>query len=211
MDFQKYTHIVWDFNGTLLDDVDIGIDSVNVLLKRRKLPIIADRKMYHVFFGFPIIDYYSRLGFDFEKESYDLIAVEWVKEYNSRRKNAGLCTGARQLLEKLKGLGVTQLIISATELNMLKEQLSELGIKDFFSEIAGLDNIKAGSKRHIAEAWKQQHPDASVLFIGDTDHDKEVADAIQADCILIANGHQSYDYLMKCGVPVYNSLEDILY
>ena len=30
----KYTHILWDWNGTLLDDVMISIDCVNVLLKK---------------------------------------------------------------------------------------------------------------------------------------------------------------------------------
>ncbi len=209
MDFEKYTHVVWDFNGTILDDVAIGIDSVNCLLKRRSLPLIESVDRYHEVFGFPIENYYRRLGFDFEKEPYSEIAVEWVNEYNSRRPLAGLCLGARELLEKLQAKGVTQLIISATEYNMLVSQLEELGIEEYFSELIGLDNIRAGSKTHLAVEWKNKNPQARVLFIGDTDHDLEVATAMQADCILVAAGHQSFGHLASLGVPVLKNLKEL--
>jgi phosphoglycolate phosphatase len=210
IDLSKYTHIVWDFNGTILDDVGIGIDSVNVLLKKRGLPVIESLEKYHSVFGFPIVDYYRRLGFDFEKEPYSEIAIEWVNEYNSRRCSAPLCTAARELLQAFQDGQKTQLIISATEYNMLSAQLDELGIKGYFSELLGLDNIHAGSKIHLAENWRKNNPDAKALFIGDTDHDLETASAMKADCVLVAMGHQSYEHLARCSCPVVKSLAEIL-
>ena len=79
----KYDCIVWDFNGTIMDDVQIGIESVNVLLKKRGLKTLDSREEYQSKFGFPIVDYYARLGFDFDKEPYSDIAVEWVNEYTA--------------------------------------------------------------------------------------------------------------------------------
>ena len=38
----KYTDIIWDFNGTILDDVEAGIISVNKLLSSRGLPTIPE-------------------------------------------------------------------------------------------------------------------------------------------------------------------------
>ena len=210
IDLSKYTHIVWDFNGTILDDVGIGIASVNVLLKKRGLPVIESLEKYRSVFGFPIVDYYRRLGFNFEKEPYNEIAIEWVNEYNSRRRTAPLCVSARELLQAFQDNQKNQLIISATEYNMLSAQLDELGIKGYFSELLGLDNIHAGSKIHLAENWRNNNPDAKALFIGDTDHDLETASAMKADCILVAMGHQSYEHLSKCSCPVVKSLADIL-
>ena len=52
----RYDTLVWDFNGTLLDDVDLGILCANEMLSRRGLPVIPDRKRYFELFGFPIED-----------------------------------------------------------------------------------------------------------------------------------------------------------
>ena len=193
----KYTHVIWDFNGTILDDVKIGLDSLNVLLKRRGLPEIESTEKYKAGFMFPIIEGYKRYGFDFEKESYDDVAKEWVDEYVSREHTAGLVDGVREVLEFFKTRGVKQAIISASEMGMLKRQLEQLGICEYFEDIVGMDNIKAAGKKDIAVAWKNRHPHEKLLFIGDTDHDHQVAMAMEADCILVAAGHQSFDRLQS--------------
>ena len=71
----KYTHIIWDFNGTILDDVSIGIESVNIMLSRRKMKTIDSVEEYREIFGFPIKEYYKRCGFDFEAEDYETVLV----------------------------------------------------------------------------------------------------------------------------------------
>ena len=74
----KYTHIIWDFNGTILSDMQICIDSVNEMLSRRELETIPDIEAYRRIFDFPVIDYYRRLGFDFSKEPYEELAKTWI-------------------------------------------------------------------------------------------------------------------------------------
>ena len=73
--------VIWDFNGTLLDDVQAGIDSVNTLLVEREIPTVESVEKYREVFRFPIIDYYRALGFDFDAEPYEIIAHEWVENY----------------------------------------------------------------------------------------------------------------------------------
>ena len=63
----KYTHLMWDFNGTIFDDAQAGIDAVNKMLSERGLPIIESREKYKEIFDFPIEDYYKGLGFDFDR------------------------------------------------------------------------------------------------------------------------------------------------
>ena len=48
-----------------------------------------------------------------------------------------------------------------------------------------------------------------VLFIGDTVHDKEVADSIGCECILVAKGHQSKEVLSLSGAVIADTLSDI--
>ena len=52
----KYTHVIWDFNGTILDDVEACIRSANLLLEAHGLPALPSREAYQRHFGFPLID-----------------------------------------------------------------------------------------------------------------------------------------------------------
>ena len=61
--------IIWDWNGTLLSDVDACVKAMNIMLDKRKMGSI-DIEFYKEKFTFPVKDYYVALGFDFNKESY---------------------------------------------------------------------------------------------------------------------------------------------
>ena len=193
---KKYDFIVWDFNGTILDDVQIGIESINALLTRRGIKTIDTREEYRNSFSFPIIEWYKKLGFDFETEAYSVVANEWVAEYVKREPNATICDGAVELLEWFKNTQKSQVIISASEENMLERQLRALGVHHYFDAVVGKNDVYASGKIETAKKWRDSHP-GKILFIGDTDHDLEVAIAIGADCILAASGHQSYERLCK--------------
>lgn len=205
----KYTHIVWDFNGTILDDLDIGVESVNELLSRRGLPKVPNAEYYRNVFCFPIIKYYEKLGFDFSAEPFSKLAVEWVDEYMSRVSRAKPMRGAVEMLEKIRNSGLGQVLVSATEREMLSKQLSMLGITHFFDGVYGLDNIHAVNKTAIAKAWRAENPEAKVLFVGDTDHDFETANAINADCVLFCGGHQSKERLESLGCAVVENLFEL--
>ena len=57
----KHKQIIWDFNGTLLDDVRETLDATNALLARYGKPMLADADAYRRVFGFPVIDYYEKI------------------------------------------------------------------------------------------------------------------------------------------------------
>lgn len=206
----KYTHIIWDFNGTLFDDIEAGVASVNEMLGERGLPKISSVDAYRKIFKFPIIEYYKALGFDFNAEPYEVLAPIWVDLYNINSKYSSLQSGALDLLKAFKKFGVSQVLLSATEREMLLGQIRELGIEPYFDEIMGLDNIHAYSKRELAIRWKERNPASIPLFIGDTEHDAEVASAISADCVLVCNGHQSRERLETLGRFVLDDLYDVL-
>ena len=204
----SFTHCIWDFNGTILDDVETGILSVNTMLRQRGLREIAGKEEYRKLFHFPVIDYYRSLGFDFEREPYEKLAPEWVTLYMHHVKHAAMFDDVIATLEYFRSCGVRQIILSATEQEMLCEQVDSLGIGHYFDEILGREDIHAGSKLSLATAWRERNPHAKAVFVGDTDHDVETAGAMNASCFLIASGHQSIDHLRTTGAPVFSSLTE---
>ena len=205
----KYTHVIWDFNGTVLDDLDICIESVNTLLRARGIKELESREEYRSVFGFPIIKYYEKIGFDFSKESFSTVAVEWVDRYMSRVTSAKTNVGVVEMLEKVMESGAKNILISATELNMLKKQLSMLGISHLFDEVYGLDNIHAQNKIELAKEWRLANQSAKAIFVGDTDHDFESAAAINTDCVLFVGGHQARETLSSFGCPLIESIAEL--
>ena len=203
----KYTHVVWDFNGTILDDVDTGIRAVNRLLADRNLPTIADADAYRRVFRFPIKSYYEALGFDFDKEPYEVVAPQWVALYLELVKTASLCPYVKEALGAFAQRGLLQTLLSATEQSMLCEQVRGLGLEGYFDRMMGLDHIHAHSKLALARAWREENPMAHAFMIGDTVHDFEAAQAMDMDCYLIAGGHQPRETLMATGAPVFDDLQ----
>lgn len=206
----KYTHILWDFNGTLLDDVGCGITCINTMLKKRGLPTIDSVEKYHSVFTFPITQYYENVGFDFEKEPFSKIAPEWIELNQINIKKAPLFDDAITVLEELKRKKISQAIISATKQDLLRGHIADIGITDYFDDISGLDNINAESKIGIAENWVKNNPEAKTVLIGDTVHDFEVSSAVNIDCLLVCRGHQSKQTLTKTGMPVFDTLTCVL-
>ena len=196
---KRYTHVIWDFNGTVYNDVDACIRSANRLLTAHGLMPFSTVTEYRERFGFPIIDYYRRMGFDFDVTPYDELAVEWVDYYMEETRSAHLYDGFLPAWEFFRDNGLVQILLSATEREMLSGQLELLGVRGCFDEILGQDTIHAYGKRELGVAWSAAHPDAVPILIGDTEHDAEVARAMGADCILLACGHRPSAALKQCG------------
>jgi phosphoglycolate phosphatase len=203
-------HIVWDWNGTLQDDIQAAVNGINVLLEQRRLPLV-DVERHRETFGFPVKDYYRALGFQLESEDWDAMAREFHDHFLSDRSPV-LRPCARPTLEAFRRQGVGMSLLSASEAMILERLLSAHGIREFFMNVRGLDNLHARSKLDIGRELVQSLgvPVDRVWFIGDTDHDWEVSRAIGAHCLLLADGYQSPRRLARCGCPVLPSLGDVL-
>ena len=186
----RYRHIVWDWNGTLLDDLDYSIAVMNGLLARRNLPRL-DRTRYHALFDFPVRDYYYRLGFDVARDSFEQLSVEFISAYDAHRWNCRLHPATTEILAAVAQVGVTQSILSAYRHETLQEIVAHFGLTPHFIRLTGLDNIFAHSKAELGCAWIEELglPPADVLMVGDTLHDLDVAREMGVDCVLVAAGH----------------------
>ena len=214
--FQCYTcsmkTLIWDFNGTILDDMDLCLDIENRMLKERGLrgPVTAEDYREH--FRFPVIEYYYWLGYTFETETYEDISVEWNRYYEEGFAKTRLMDGYREKIAEAKEKGYQNVILSASRQDALRKQCQLLGIENDFLEILGMDNYLAHSKIEMAKHWMIRSgvsPDDCV-YIGDTLHDMETAEALNIEnYILIACGHQSYEVLKEKTDRVVHTLSEV--
>ena len=210
MQRSSYRHVIWDWNGTLLDDLDLCIDVMNGLLQRRGLPLL-DRVRYHAVFDFPVHAYYERLGFDFRRDSFEQLSVEFIAGYEARRVESRLQPGAREVLASLQHAGLTQSVLSAYRGETLREIVGHFGLTPYFVRLTGLENIYAHSKTERGRAWVAELglPGNDILMIGDTLHDLEVAEALGVDCVLVAAGHHSAERLRQRAGRVLDDLHQL--
>jgi phosphoglycolate phosphatase len=203
----KYQHIIWDWNGTLLDDAWLCVEIMNGMLARRDLPPLSMER-YERIFDFPVVDYYRTVGFDFAVEPFEQVSDEFMATYNRRVRECPLRAGARDVLLTGQQRGITQSILSAMYQDTLNVLLDHLALRGFFTSVTGLDNHHAAGKLALAQDWiaTQTVPRTAILFVGDTVHDFEVAQALGVDCVVIHSGHHSRDRLAAAGVPVLDSL-----
>jgi len=202
----KYQNIIWDWNGTLIDDVSLCASIFNKMLVKYSLPQIT-LEDYRRDFKFPVMKFYEEKGFDFSKFDESKIGIEFVEEYNARRFNCSLHSGVKETLKTLNKLGIKQSVLSASQKDDLKQAVCHFGIENYFEKVSGLDNIYAASKKELAlRHIEELNVDKSkTLMIGDTDHDAESALVMGVDCVLLDKGHYSRERLEMLNVPILSS------
>ena len=208
---QKYRHIIWDWNGTLLDDVWLCVEIINEMLDRRnKAPITRER--YLAQFGFPVRDFYERIDFDFSAESYEAVAREYIDRYEQRCRECRLHDHAMDVLRHFHQSGRSQSILSAYHQTKLEDMLDFFELRCLFTTVLGGDDHHARGKIDQGNRLAAElaiDPGQGVL-IGDTTHDYEVAQEAGVDCILFAGGHYLEQRLQSCGAPIVSSLKQLL-
>ncbi|MDE7263926.1 MAG: HAD hydrolase-like protein [Anaeroplasmataceae bacterium] len=204
-------YIFLDFNGTIIDDVDLCVDLLNQILKKQKKPEVSIER-YKSIFTFPIKKYYELAGVDFSLESFESLAQWFIKEYQPLSLKCDLYPLSVVTFQKLKEKGYHLVILSASEKNNLLEQCESFGIVPYFDAILGIDNIHASSKIGIALDYMKQNNilGRDVLFVGDTLHDLEVATSMGARCMLVSCGHQAKEVLAGGNVPIIPSISALV-
>lgn len=206
-----YRHLIWDWNGTLLNDAWLCVDIINSILEELGMERVTAER-YAQIFGFPLEEYCRKLGFDLERESYEELSDRFMEVYEQRRLECRLQDGALELLSEVREKGIEQSLLSAYRQDTLKELVDFFRLGEYFQAVVGVDNhygngkVERGRQR-IAE---MEHKGEEILLIGDTLHDLEVAVAMGVDCALVPSGHQHVDRLRMGGGQVVARLPELL-
>lgn len=208
---RNYDLVIWDWNGTLLDDTETCFAIANEMRLSRGMEPMASLESYRAVFRFPIIEYYRKMGYTFETESFEDISREFVAHYAEQFPLCPLQPNAIETLSAVLERGAQQVLLSATGQEKLDEQVRRFSLGHYFGRIIGGQNDLAHGKADYAQSFLLDSGVSSdrVLFVGDTDHDFEIARSVGADCALLVPGHQSRKYLETLGARLIDSLCEV--
>ncbi|MEG0077170.1 HAD family hydrolase [Anaerorhabdus sp.] len=200
--------MIWDWNGTLLNDAECCFHVLNDLCKERNIKTLDSVEQYREIFCFPVIRVYEQMGFDLTAQSFEDVSVDYTKGYQSTYLNYSLHDYAIDSLKQNIDEGIINVLLSASQIDILKKQAQEYECNEYFEEILGLNNIYAHSKVDLAKEFieKSQIDCRDIVWIGDSAHDYECAKECGTHCILVAQGHQTKQALCNTGAIVASDL-----
>ncbi|MGX1882841.1 HAD family hydrolase [Streptomyces sp. NPDC055287] len=205
------THLVWDWNGTLLDDISAVIGATNAAFAEIGIePITLAR--YRELYCVPIPRFYERLMGRLPTDAEWLVMDEaFHRHYTELRVVCALAQGVEELLVEWQSAGRSQSLLSMYGHEQLVPVVRQYGIERHFVRVDGRTGPSGGSKaahmaRHVA-ALGGVTP-GQVVVIGDAVDDAVAAAHVGARAVLYTGGSHSRASLEPAGVPVVDTLAE---
>lgn len=205
-------YVFLDFNGTVLNDIDLCLNLLNEMLIEKGHKAL-NLEEYKDVFTFPIIEYYKKAGFDFSTYTFEELADFFIVEYTRRNETeAFIFDDFSFFIEGLKKLNYKIVLCSASKKILLIEQLKYFNILDMFDDVIGLDDHFAVSKLELAKSYvsKRKIDLTNSYFVGDTTHDAVVGQACGLNVVLIERGHQSKKVLETTNAEILKSFSEFI-
>jgi phosphoglycolate phosphatase-like HAD superfamily hydrolase len=207
-------HIVWDWNGTLLDDNHAVVSAVNVVCTAFDREHI-DIDEWRAVFGRPLLKCYERLlRRSLDEEAWARIDALYHDAYRELLPTCGLTTGVPNALEDWVSAGRSQSLLSMWFHHELVPLVTDMGLHPLFERVDGLRaEVGGGSKaEHLRRHLEVQELDPrDVVLIGDVLDDAHAAEQAGTRCVLVTTGVTSRDVLEKAGFPVADSIPEALH
>lgn len=204
------SHLVWDWNGTLLDDLPVVIEAVNRCIGVFGFnAITAD--IYRDHYRRPVRHFYDSLfGRTVSDEEWLRLNTAFHETYFELAATVDLAPGARAAIEGLREAGWTQSLLSMSPQDWLDSIVDRLGLTELFEIVDGLSGPTGGLKAaHLEEHLRCLGLDGSeVVVVGDTPDDVAAARHVGASPILFHGGSHHMDVLEAEGVPIAESIPD---
>lgn len=201
-------HFIWDWNGTLLDDLSVVIEAANVGLGRHGIGPL-DEDLYRDHFTRPVRSFYDSLfGRPVSNDEWEDLNHTFHVEYMARADEAPLTVDA---LEALDAVGVdagVQSLLSMSPQDWLEGILQRKGLGHRFSLVSGLSGATGGLKAsHMEDHIAQLALDpGKAVVIGDTPDDAVAARHVGARAVLYDGGSHHLPVLQQTDAPVAHSL-----
>ena len=205
----EITHIIWDFNGTVLDDVHMAVAAVNDMLISRGLET-TNLEVYKNTLTMPLTEYYKTVGIYCDDIAG--LSVEFRGFCAKHPELAKIADGVKEVIAYAKEKGITNVLMSSLYHPHLIEEVEKYSVADWFDEIIGLSDRNLGSKQNNALEYIERHKlnANNILFIGDIISDSQMAKSVGGQTILISNGHMSYERCKKQTENTYENIREVI-
>ena len=203
-------NIIWDWNGTIVDDTYLFVKIMNNILRDKKLPKITI-KDYRQKFCFPIKKYWKHLGFQFNNQLFNQMNSQFINKYKQKIFEPKLHENIKCIFKTIAGQNKSQFIVSASEHSLLIDSVKHYKIEKYFKDIKGVNNLNAIGKEKLALELilKYNLNPQKTILVGDTEHDYKVAQSIGAHTILVGFGHIHKERLLKTEQTVIDSVQEL--
>ncbi|HLT12064.1 MAG TPA: HAD hydrolase-like protein [Micromonosporaceae bacterium] len=199
-------HLVWDWNGTLLDDLAVVVAATNASLATVGGPAItADehRRDYRR----PIADYYAHLlGRPVSEAEFRALDDVFHLSY---RTGLSSCRLAVDALDAIAAWTGTQSLLSMYFHDELVTAVTRHGLASYLCRVDGLRARVGGGPKapHLRAHLDALAVDpADCVLIGDSIDDAEAASAVGARVVLYEGGFTHPERLRATGLPVARTL-----
>ena len=204
-------HLIWDWNGTLLDDLDLVVDATNISLARFGGPRVTAQE-HRRDFRRPVSTYYAHvLGRAISADEFAVLDEAFHRAYR-----AGLaeCSLTADALDAVAAWPGTQSLLSMFFHRELVPVVTSHGLHIHLSRIDGLrDEVGGGSKLpHLSAHIEALGLDGEeCVLIGDSVDDAEAAQALGAGIVLYGGGFTDPERLRETGLPVATTLTEAVW
>lgn len=205
----KYEIVFWDWNGTIVDDLDIAVKSLNSVLEKYGYDKIT-AEIYRKNIDTPVINLYKKI-FDLNVHPFEILANDFGYYYNLYSEDLSMHEGVLDKLQEFKEQGSRQVILSSSATGVIEQYMNRFMIGEYFDKILGADDMLSGDKVCRAKRYIENYnlSKSKILFIGDTVYDSNMAKILGADCALLTCGHQSPELLKRCRDSIFENLYQI--
>jgi phosphoglycolate phosphatase-like HAD superfamily hydrolase len=210
------THVVWDWNGTLFDDVDAVVGATSEIFAPYGLGPF-DLAGFRAFYTRPVWVAYERLlGRALEDGEWEQLDQAWHDSYHRLMDSCGLAVDARPTIDALTAAGHTQSLLSMWLHERLVPTVSQLGLAPAFRRVDGLRPEQADQPGGHKAGYLVRHlgtlgvDPREVIMIGDSVDDALAARQTGARAVLYAGGMQGRADLERLGVPIVDRLADFV-
>ncbi len=204
------SYVVWDMNGTLIDDVYTAVLSVNDGFSKVGIKPTCVSE-YRENMDMPIYKYYEKHA-DLKKIPMSFFSKEYLDGYERYADTIKEGEHALFTVRELFKAGVPQCVVSSFEQGRLLSLAERFGFSPYMDGLYGASDVACVGKteRGVSVLREKGISPENAVVVGDMAHDFEMASAMGARCLLYSKGHQSEKALYACGAPVINDLREVL-
>lgn len=193
--------IIWDWNGTLLDDTALCVRAINAVLQRFDKPQVSIAQ-FQEHYTIPMIATYEALGFTLDEIMTSRLEIWqlWRSVYDAASTEIPLRSGAQEALTALRRHGVRNVVLSNHLLEDINAHAARLGINEHFSAVLANTDLEATTMNRRAKSdrlreYMERERSSGAVVVGDTVEEIEIGRALGQTTIALTGGTCSQNRL----------------
>lgn len=188
----KYRSLLFDWSGTLVDDLPPTLHATNEVLSRHQVPAMS-RDEFRQRFRLPYPEFYEEVLPGVPIESLE---DTFRTSFDESPIGVTVLPYAREMLEWCREAGIRCFVLSSMDVGLFTRQAHEFELHGYFEAIYAGVIDKRERIREILE--RHELPVEETAFVGDMVHDIQTAKHGGISSVAVATGYDPVHRLEEC-------------